>query len=535
MPEQRLRFLADASILLASSLDIRETLDQLAHAIVPQIADWTTITIADDDGVTRRIAGVHADPARAAAMDEYLRSFPPEKHRPSEMILATASGQSVFRREVTDDLLAAFAQDADHLRVLRELGCTSLIVAPLLARGQSIGALSLCMSGPRRFEELDHQLARELGALAGLAIDNARRLEAERSARERAQQAEATKDEFLAMLGHELRNPLAPIVSALDLLKMRGDPLTRELEISKIALDKKPTDVGVVVARAVEMTESLFAAQRQQLTLAIPEGLVIDADDERIAQVIANLLTNASKFTPAQGRIELAARGEPGWVAISVRDNGMGIAPDLLPRIFDMFVQHRQALDRSGGGLGLGLTIVKSIVEAHGGRVDVRSEGKGKGQGSEFEIRLPATAERPREKLATAELPPQRRPVPVLVVDDNEDAAMLIADALVRAGYDAPVAHDAGEAIAVVYDWKPVAASLDIGVPVVDGYELAKRLRSQPGLSKIALIALTGYGQPADRERARAAGFAHHLVKPATAATIRSVLDAAVSGIPAAP
>jgi signal transduction histidine kinase/ActR/RegA family two-component response regulator len=555
MPEQRLRFLADASILLASSLDIRETLDQLARAIVPRFADWTTITITEDDGVMRRVAGVHGDPARAAAMDEYLSSFPPENHRPTEMLRTTASGQSIYRREVADDLLSGFAQDEDHLRVLRALGCTSLVVVPLVARGQSIGALSLCMSGERRFEEIDHQFARELGALAGLAVENARRLEAERTARERAQRAEAAKDEFLAMLGHELRNPLAPIVSALDLLKLRGAPPTRELEIIErqtrhlvrlvedlldisritrgmVTLHKKPTDVAGVIERAVEMTEPLFTARHQHVTIAAPDGLVIDADPERIAQVLANLLTNASKFTPAEGRIAIAARGDGASVAIRVRDNGMGIAPDLLPRIFDMFIQHRQPLDRSGGGLGLGLTIVKSIVEAHGGRVDVRSEGQGKG--SELEIHLPASAERPRAKLKSDELPPQQRPVSVLVVDDNEDAARLIADSLVRAGYDARVAHDAGEAISTVVDWKPAAAILDIGLPVIDGYELARRLRSQPGLSTIALIALTGYGQPSDRERAIAAGFDNHLVKPVTAARIRAVLDAAVSGIPAA-
>jgi signal transduction histidine kinase/CheY-like chemotaxis protein len=555
MAEQRLRFLADASILLASSLDIRETLDQLAHAVVPRFADWTTITITEEDGVTRRVVGVHGDPARAGAMEEYLRSFPPENHRPSEMLRTTSSGQSIYRREVTDDLIVAFAQDPEHLRVLRALGCTSLVVVPLLARGQSIGALSLCMSDVRRFEELDHQFARELGALAGLAVDNARRLEAERNARERAEHAEAAKDEFLAMLGHELRNPLAPIVSALDLLKLRGVEPTRELQIIErqtrhlvrlvddlldiskikrglITLHKEATDVAGVVARSVEMTEPLFTARHQHLTITAPEGLVIDADAERIAQVLANLLTNASKFTPAGGRIAITARGEPGAVAIAVRDNGMGIAPDLLPRIFDMFVQHRQPLDRSGGGLGLGLTIVKSIVEAHGGRVDVRSEGQGKG--SELEIFLPASTQRPREKVKNEEMVPEKRPVPVLVVDDNEDAATLIAASLKRAGYETKIAHDAGEAIATVGDWKPVVAILDIGLPVVDGYELARRLRSQPGLATIKLIALTGYGQPSDRERAEAAGFDRHLVKPVTTATIRAVLDAAVSGIPAA-
>jgi signal transduction histidine kinase/ActR/RegA family two-component response regulator len=546
MAEQRLRFVADASILLASSLDIRETLQELVRAVVPRFADWCTIAARDDDGVTRRIAGVHVDPARAAAMDAYLGGFSPDRHRSSEMTSTVHAGTSFFQPNVTDDMLVATAQDPTHLAILRELGCTSTIVAPLLVRGQSIGALSMCMSGERVFDELDHQLARELGALAGLAIDSARRLDAERRARERAERAEATKDEFLAMLGHELRNPLAPIVSALDLMRLRGGTQPREigvierqtkhlmrlvddlLDVSRIArgmitLDKRPIDAADVIQRAVEMTEPLFVARHQKLAVSVPVGLVIDVDPERIAQVITNLLSNAAKFSPAEGAIELRARRDGDEIVISVRDRGIGIAPELLPHIFDMFVQQRQALDRAGGGLGLGLTIAKSLVEQHGGTVRARSDGAG--TGAELEVRLPACApEAAAHDAAGAS--------PVLLVDDNQDAAMLMADALERAGYPTRIAHDAGEAIAVVRDWRPVVAILDIGLPVVDGYELARRLRAQPGLAGLKLIALTGYGQAADRERALAAGFAHHLIKPVTAAAIRAVLDATVSGIP---
>jgi len=471
------------------------------------------------------------------------------------MIQATQAGRSLFYPAVTDDMLVASAQDDAHLAALRALGVTSLIVAPLLARGRSIGALSMCTSGERRFEELDHQLARELGALAGLAIDNARRFEAERRARERAESAEAAKDEFLAILGHELRNPLAPIVSALELLKMRGGAPTRELgvierqtrhltrlvddllDVSRIArgtiaLEKRPIDTAEVVQRAVEMTEPLFVARHQHLSIEVSAGLVLDADPERIAQVLVNLLTNASKYTPVEGAIELRARREGDRIAIVVRDTGMGIAPDMLPRIFDMFVQHRQPLDRSGGGLGLGLTIVKSLVEAHGGQVFARSEGPGKG--SELELQLPASAQQPHATGGTPAAALSRR-ITVLVVDDNEDAASLMADSLERAGYVTRIAHDAREAVEVARALRPAAAVLDIGLPVIDGYELAKMLRHEPGLERMYLIALTGYGQAADRERALAAGFDRHLVKPVTVSAIRGVLDAAVSGIPTQP
>jgi signal transduction histidine kinase/ActR/RegA family two-component response regulator len=555
MPEKRLRFLADASILLAGSLDIRETLTQLVAAIVPQFADWSTITAADEHGVMRRVAGAHADPARHAAMATYLSSFPPDRHRPGQMVSETNAGRSVFVPEVEDERLVTFAQDETHLAVLRALGVTSLIVAPLLVRGRSIGALSMCMSGERRFEELDHQLARELGALAGLAIDNARRLEAERTARERAEHAEAAKDEFLAMLGHELRNPLAPIVTALELMKTRGGAQPRELgvierqtkhltrlvddllDVSRIArgmiaLEKRPVEAGDVVHRAVEMTEPMFVARHQRLTIEVPNGLVLDADPERMAQVLSNLLTNASKYTPAEGAIDLTARRDGDSIAIDVRDTGMGISPEMLPKIFDMFVQHHQPLDRSGGGLGLGLTIVKSLVHAHGGTVVATSEGAGKG--SQFELRLPASEEKPAIARGEPAVALARR-ITVLVVDDNEDAASLMADSLERAGYITRVAHDAREAIEAAREVQPAAAILDIGLPVIDGFELAKMLRQEPGLERMCLIALTGYGQAADRERALAAGFDRHLVKPVTVSAIRAVLDAAVSGIPAQP
>jgi signal transduction histidine kinase/ActR/RegA family two-component response regulator len=550
MAEQRLQFLADASILLASSRDIRDTLDQLAHAIVPRFADWCTIAVQVEDGSIQRLAGVHADPARARTMGEYLRCFDPARHRDSEMVRVVGTGNSFFQPVVTDEMLVAVAMNDEHLAVLRALGCTSLIIAPLLVRGQSIGALSLCMSGDRRFEEPDHQLARELGALAGLTIDNARRLESERWARERAERAEAAKDEFLAMLGHELRNPLAPIVTALDLLRERGGPQSRELgvierqtryltrlvddllDVSRIArgmitLQRQPVGTLELVQRAVEMVESMFAARRQHLALAVSAGLVLDIDPERIAQVLVNLLTNASKYTPAEGSIEVRARKDGEQIAIVVRDSGIGIAHDMLPRIFDMFVQHRQPLDRSGGGLGLGLTIVKSLVEAHGGSVVARSEGVGKG--SELEVRLPASIQ---PQPAISGEPAKPALTKVLVVDDNVDAAQLIGESLARAGYETRVAHDAREAIEVARALHPSVALLDIGLPVIDGYELAGMLRSQPGLERMCLIALTGYGQPSDRERTRAAGFDRHLVKPVTVQAIRAVLDAAVSGIP---
>jgi signal transduction histidine kinase len=573
VPEERLRFLADASMVLAGALDIGETLRRLAQAIVPRFADWCTITLRDDDGAMRRILGIHKDAARTAAMDRYVQSFSPDAHRDQVMVQAIDQGQSYFVPQVDDRALESSAQSPEHLAALRELGCTSLIVVPLLARGTAIGALSVAMcDASRGFEELDHQLARELGALTGLAIDAARRFADERTARWRAERAEEeskrllaerqellrkaeaasrAKDEFLAILGHELRNPLAPIVTALDLMKARGGAPERELavierqtrhlvrlvddllDVSRIArglvtLEKEPIELAEVVEKAIEMAEPLIEQRAQRLDVEVEPGLVVYGDSTRLAQVVGNLLTNAAKYTPAGGSIDVRGAREGEDAVVRVRDTGVGIEPAMLPAVFDMFVQERQALDRARGGLGLGLTIVKSLVEAHGGTVSAHSEGPGKG--SEFSIRLPAA--RVRASTPRIEMPDAasaRTGIRVLVVDDNEDAAMLMADALAHKGFDTRTAAEANEALALFDTFHPEVAILDIGLPVIDGYQLARELRARPGGDRLYLIALTGYGQAMDRERALAAGFDHHLVKPVDVATIRRLLDAARS------
>jgi signal transduction histidine kinase/ActR/RegA family two-component response regulator len=573
VPEERLRFLADASMVLAGALDIGETLRRLAQAIVPRFADWCTITLRDDDGAMRRILGIHKDAARTAAMDRYVQSFSPDAHRDQVMVQAIDQGQSYFVPQVDDRALESSAQSPEHLAALRELGCTSLIVVPLLARGTAIGALSVAMcDASRGFEELDHQLARELGALTGLAIDAARRFADERTARWRAERAEEeskrllaerqellrkaeaasrAKDEFLAILGHELRNPLAPIVTALDLMKARGGAPERELavierqtrhlvrlvddllDVSRIArglvtLEKEPIELAEVVEKAIEMAEPLIEQRTQRLEVEVEPGLVVYGDSTRLAQVVGNLLTNAAKYTPAGGSIDVRGAREGEDAVVRVRDTGVGIEPAMLPAVFDMFVQERQALDRARGGLGLGLTIVKSLVEAHGGTVSAHSEGPGKG--SEFSIRLPAA--RVRASTPRIEMPDvasARTGMRVLVVDDNEDAALLMADALAHKGLDTRTAAEANEALALFDTFHPEVAILDIGLPVIDGYQLARALRARPGGDRLYLIALTGYGQAMDRERALAAGFDHHLVKPVDVATIRRLLDAARS------
>ena len=374
--------------------------------------------------------------------------------------------------------------------------------------------------------------------------------------RETAEAANRAKDEFLAMLGHELRNPLSPILTALQLMKLRGSEdserertvierqvthLTRLvddlLDVSRIArgkveLKEETIEIAEVIAKAVEMSAPLLEQRNHALSVQLPRrGLSVTGDPTRLSQVVSNLLTNAAKYTPAGGQIIVRAADEDGTLVVRVRDTGIGISAEVLPTIFDLFVQERQASDRSQGGLGLGLAIVRNLVERHGGAVSAHSEGPG--CGSEFTVRLPKAA---AVSGAMSDLPriappcdPQRAstvPLDILVVDDNQDSAEMLAEALKAHGHRAQVAHDGPSALRLAREQCPAVAILDLGLPVMDGFELAARLRELPGLAMIRLIALTGYGQHSDRERTRATGFHHHLVKPVEF----QALDEAVSG-----
>jgi signal transduction histidine kinase/ActR/RegA family two-component response regulator len=362
----------------------------------------------------------------------------------------------------------------------------------------------------------------------------------EKEARMRAESASRAKDEFLAMLGHELRNPLSPIVTALHIIRQRHPTdisheltvLDRQvahlsrlvddlLDVSRIAQGKVEVkhdqlSLEAVVARSVEMASPLFEQRRHELTVSVDPSLYVLGDLVRLSQVFANLLTNAAKYTQPGGHVSLRATREGDEAVVRVRDDGVGIAPEMLPRVFDLFVQEKQTIERSSGGLGLGLAIVRNLVALHGGRVAASSGGPG--QGSEFVVRLDAlrsVVKASADGAATRATPRlvavQRR---ILVVDDNEDAAELLAFTLQASGYATRVAQDGLDALGIADEFQPDLAVLDIGLPVMDGYELAKRLKSNPALEGLSLIALTGYGQQEDVRRALAAGFDEHLVKP---------------------
>jgi PAS domain S-box-containing protein len=374
-----------------------------------------------------------------------------------------------------------------------------------------------------------------------------RQLEAAHS---EAELANRTKDEFLAILGHELRNPLAPILTALQLMKLRGpELLERErtiierqvrhvvrlvddlLDVSRITrgtveFNSEVVDIAEVVTAAIEMSSPLLEERAHDLRVSVAPSLFVHGDAVRLGQVVANLLNNAAKYTEDGGRIEIDGRREGDRVVVRVRDTGIGIAPEILPRVFDLFVQERQALDRSQGGLGLGLAIVRSLVAAHGGTVAARSDGIGRG--AEFEVRLPAADDVTRAgatSLRPAGPVAERSGVRVLVVDDNTDALELLSEGLGLLGHEVHQAHDGPTALAVAERVHPSVAILDIGLPVMDGYELARRLRAIDSLAGIQLVAVTGYGQTTDRKRSAEAGFDEHLVKPVSIDQVQTVIE----------
>jgi signal transduction histidine kinase/CheY-like chemotaxis protein len=392
----------------------------------------------------------------------------------------------------------------------------------------------LASTGPVR------DFAGNLIGRVGVVTDITQRAQAElqeRQARTAAEVANRSKDEFLAMLGHELRNPLAPILTALHLMRLRGEGLFEKertlierqvthlmrlvddlLDVGritrgKVELKRQRIEMSELVAKALEMASPLLEQRQHKVTLDVLEhGLRVDVDTVRLAQVIANLLNNAAKYTEPRGEITVRGWVEDPQVVLSVRDTGIGLGEEILPHVFELFVQGPQALDRAQGGLGLGLAIARSLVEAHGGSIRAHSEGPG--TGSEFVIRLPIAygADTPVDTPRVFRSP--QHSVRVMVVDDNVDAVEMLAECLRASGHTVVTAHDGPSALRKAEEFCPGVAVLDIGLPAMDGYELAWHLRQLPDLRHIRLIALSGYGQELDRRRGEEAGFDSWLVKP---------------------
>jgi PAS domain S-box-containing protein len=547
--EAELRFLADVSTLLAELLDVPSTLQKVARLAVPHFADWCAVTLLGPDGSPRPLAVAHVDPAKVELAQEWSRRYLPDPKAAGGVWHVLRTGKSELLPEIPDSLLVEKIKDKQWLRILRELGLKSYMSVPLLVRGKALGVITFVTSeSGRRYGPANLQLAEELAHRAAVAIENAR-LYSE------LKEADRRKDEFLAMLAHELRNPLAPIRNALHIMKMPGASgedmeharqMTERqvqymvrlvddlLDVSRIMrgrieLRKEPVELAAVLANAVETAQPMIDARGQQLLVCVPpEALRLEADPTRLTQVVANLLHNAAKFSEHSGRIWLTAERQGSEAIVRVRDEGAGIRAELLPRIFDLFVQGERTLERSQGGLGIGLTVVRKLVELHGGIISARSEGPGKG--SEFTIRLPGLADPARQEQAEAGLRSIQASVTrrILVVDDNVDAAESIAMLLRLWGHDVQLAHNGPEALKVAEAYQPDVIVLDIGLPGISGYEVARQLRQQPCFQKTLLIAMTGYGQEEDLRRSEEAGFNHHVTKPVDPDALHRLLSGSV-------
>jgi len=543
--EQTARFLADTSAALAVLVDFDSTLQKVASLAVPSFADWATVDVAEADGSLRRVAVSHIDPARVQLAREVHRRFPPDPAAPQGVWNILRTGRAEIVPEITDELLVQSVHDDELLGIMRELGLKSYIGVPLTVRGKTLGVITFINAeSGHRYDPTDLAVAEDLASRAAIAIENAQLYRELRDADQR-------KDEFLATLAHELRNPLAPIRNGLQVLRLAGgggamvdearSMMERQLsqmvrlvddllDVSRITrnkldLKKQRIDLAAVVQSAIETSRPLIEQAGHEFSLTLPPApIYLDADLTRLAQVFSNLLNNAARYTEAGGHIQLAVERQGSDVLVSVQDDGIGIAAETLPRIFEMFAQATPALERSQSGLGIGLSLVKGVVELHGGRVEARSAGPGRG--SEFTVRLPVLIEQ-----LVQEAPPGDEDEPlavakcrILVVDDLKDSADSLAMLLRMTGHEVHTAYDGEEAVSAAETFRPEVVLLDIGMPKLNGYDACRRIREQPWGKGLFLIALTGWGQDDDRRRTEAAGFNGHMVKPVNPRELLNVL-----------
>ncbi|MBC5783537.1 response regulator [Ramlibacter sp. USB13] len=511
----RADFLAEASRTLSRSLNLDDTIAAVLQLCVPMLAERAVLGIPDKEGGVRRLE-MHPAPR---ADDHEI--FTAELREAADQVIRTRQ----FNLWQKDGRVGA--------------------ICPMLAGDEIRGALVLL--GPAaQFDSTRIALMREFTSRASIAMENARLYSA-------VQEADRRKNEFLAMLAHELRNPLAPIRNAVhilasaeelppklawarDVIGRQADHMARLiddlLDVSrivqgKVAVKPEKLHLSTLIERSVEASSPRLGAREQVLDVILPkETIELEGDSVRLSQVLSNLINNASKFSPIRSRIGLEAKYQEGELEIAVKDEGAGIAPEFLPHMFDLFAQADQSLDRSQGGLGIGLTLVKHLVELHGGRVWAASEGLGKG--AQVCLALPASvASDPAEPLPAVSHHSPSMPAGasrILVVDDLQASAETLLTLLEMEGFEVRMAHDGQEALAIAREFKPHVVLLDIGLPGMNGFEVAHGLRSLEESREALLIALTGYGEAESRTRSAQAGFDFHMVKPADVNLLLSML-----------
>ncbi|MBD1908466.1 PAS domain S-box protein [Funiculus sociatus GB2-A5] len=537
-------FLSEASAVLASSLDYQTTLERVAQLTVPELADWCTVHMIEEDGAIEQIAVAHIDPAKLEWAHQIRDKYPLNPDDPRGAAYTLRTGQPDLVPEIPDELLVQAARDSEHLEILRQVGFRSVMTVPLRTQARILGVISfICAESERQYTSADLQLAEELARRASLAIDNAQLYRVAQRDRAKAEAANRIKDEFLAVLSHELRSPLNPILGWTKLLrtgrldttktqqaletiernaKLQAQLIEDLLDVSRIlqgkmTLNVAPVNLAATIEAALETVRLAAEAKHIQIqTTFNPISGTVSGDTNRLQQVVWNLLSNAVKFTPTGGRIEVQLEQVGTYAQIQVKDTGKGISPDFLPYVFDYFRQEDGTTTRQFGGLGLGLAIVRHFTELHGGTV--QADSRGQNLGATFTIGLPLNIVEPEPSSDDRhpESATDLAGVHVLVVDDDADMRELAAFTLTQSGAQVTTAASATQALTLLNQSVPDLLLCDIGMPEMDGYSLIRHIRkwSPEKGGMIPAIALTAYAGEINQQQALAAGFGMHISKP---------------------
>ncbi|HYE66373.1 MAG TPA: ATP-binding protein, partial [Pyrinomonadaceae bacterium] len=557
--ERRATLLAEASAMLASSLDYEATLANVARLVVQHTADWCAVHIVEEDGSINLLAAAHADPSKVELAQELQRRYPldPDETRCVANVLRT--GQSELYAELSGSALAEVSHSAERLQILLDLGIKSAMVVPMSIQGRTLGAISFASAeAGRRYGHEDLALAEDLAHRAALAVDHARLYR-------EAQRANRIKDDFLATLSHELRTPMTAVLGWTQLLisgqldeattlraietihrnaRAQSQIIEDILDVSriitgKLRLNVRPVKLASVIEAAIDSVRPAAEAKSIQLKSVLgPEMDLISGDPDRLQQVIWNLLSNAVKFTPGGGLVEVQLSRVDACAQVRVKDTGVGIKQEFLPYVFDRFRQADSSTTRLHGGLGLGLAIVRHLVELHGGTVQAESEGVGRGV--TFTINLPLsvhkegtntageakTASPVAESDHVVDASPNLEGVRVLLVDDEPDQLDFLATALKQYGAEVHAVASAAEALSLFEQARPDVLVSDIGMPGEDGYWLIRKVRAlESGReNRIPAVALTAYARAEDRMRALLAGFQLHVPKPVEPVELAAVV-----------